>query len=61
MRAHRAFARKIITRKFLWRHVMEYRLLGRSGLKVSTIPLGTMTFGRASFACARRQSPSTKA
>ena len=26
---------------------MEYRLLGRSGLKVSTITLGTMTFGRA--------------
>jgi len=26
---------------------MEYRLLGRSGLKVSTLTLGTMTFGRA--------------
>lgn len=26
---------------------MEYRLLGRSGLKVSTITMGTMTFGRA--------------
>jgi aryl-alcohol dehydrogenase-like predicted oxidoreductase len=26
---------------------MEYRLLGRSGLKVSTITLGTMNFGRA--------------
>ncbi len=26
---------------------MEYRLLGRSGLKVSTITLGTMTFGGA--------------
>jgi aryl-alcohol dehydrogenase-like predicted oxidoreductase len=26
---------------------MEYRLLGRSGLKVSTVTLGTMTFGRA--------------
>lgn len=25
---------------------MEYRLLGRSGLKVSTIAMGTMTFGR---------------
>ena len=25
---------------------MEYRLLGRSGLKVSTITMGTMTFGR---------------
>ncbi|MCB1486173.1 MAG: aldo/keto reductase [Bauldia sp.] len=25
---------------------MEYRLLGRSGLKVSTIGMGTMTFGR---------------
>src|SRR5690349_21166469 len=25
---------------------MEYRLLGRSGLKVSTITLGTMNFGR---------------
>ena len=24
---------------------MEYRLLGRSGLKVSTITMGTMTFG----------------
>ena len=24
---------------------MEYRLLGRSGLKVSTLMLGTMTFG----------------
>src|ERR1700710_2520005 len=28
-----------------WRHHMEYRLLGRSGLKVSTITLGTMTMG----------------
>jgi len=26
--------------------MMEYRLLGRSGLKVSTITLGTMNFGR---------------
>ncbi len=26
---------------------MEYRLLGRSGLKVSTVTMGTMTFGRA--------------
>ena len=26
---------------------MEYRFLGRSGLKVSTVTLGTMTFGRA--------------
>jgi aryl-alcohol dehydrogenase-like predicted oxidoreductase len=26
---------------------MEYRLLGRSGLKVSTITMGTMTFGRS--------------
>lgn len=26
---------------------MEYRVLGRSGLKVSTITMGTMTFGRA--------------
>jgi len=26
---------------------MEYRLLGRSGLKVSAITMGTMTFGRA--------------
>jgi aryl-alcohol dehydrogenase-like predicted oxidoreductase len=26
---------------------MEYRSLGRSGLKVSTISMGTMTFGRA--------------
>ncbi len=26
---------------------MEYRLLGRSGLKVSTMTMGTMTFGRA--------------
>jgi aryl-alcohol dehydrogenase-like predicted oxidoreductase len=26
---------------------MEYRLLGRSGLKVSSITMGTMTFGRA--------------
>jgi aryl-alcohol dehydrogenase-like predicted oxidoreductase len=26
---------------------MEYRQLGRSGLKVSTITMGTMTFGRA--------------
>ena len=25
---------------------MEYRLLGRSGLKISTITMGTMTFGR---------------
>ena len=27
---------------------MEYRLLGRSGLKVSALSLGTMTFGRNS-------------
>ena len=26
---------------------MEYRLLGRSGLKISVITMGTMTFGRA--------------
>jgi aryl-alcohol dehydrogenase-like predicted oxidoreductase len=26
---------------------MEYRLLGRSGLKVSAVTMGTMTFGRA--------------
>src|ERR1700710_456326 len=30
-----------------WRHHMEYRLLGRSGLKVSTVTLGTMTMGGA--------------
>jgi len=29
---------------------MEYRLLGRSGLKVSTITMGTMTFGGVGFA-----------
>jgi aryl-alcohol dehydrogenase-like predicted oxidoreductase len=29
---------------------MEYRLLGRSGLKVSTIAMGTMTFGGKSWA-----------
>lgn len=29
---------------------MEYRLLGRSGLKVSTITMGTMTFGRVGWA-----------
>lgn len=28
---------------------MEYRLLGRSGLKVSSLTLGTMTFGGESF------------
>jgi aryl-alcohol dehydrogenase-like predicted oxidoreductase len=28
---------------------MEYRYLGRSGLKVSTLTLGTMTFGGAGF------------
>jgi len=28
---------------------MEYRLLGRSGLKVSALTLGTMTFGGAGF------------
>jgi len=28
---------------------MEYRLLGRSGLKVSALTLGTMTFGGESF------------
>lgn len=28
---------------------MEYRLLGRSGLKVSVLTLGTMTFGGAGF------------
>ncbi len=26
---------------------MEYRTLGRSGLKVSTLTMGTMTFGGA--------------
>lgn len=29
---------------------MEYRLLGRSGLKISTITMGTMTFGGVGFA-----------
>jgi len=29
---------------------MEYRLLGRSGLKVSTITMGTMTFGGSGWA-----------
>jgi aryl-alcohol dehydrogenase-like predicted oxidoreductase len=29
---------------------MEYRSLGRSGLKVSTLCLGTMMFGRATEA-----------
>jgi aryl-alcohol dehydrogenase-like predicted oxidoreductase len=29
---------------------MEYRLLGRSGLKISTITMGTMTFGGRGFA-----------
>lgn len=29
---------------------MEYRLLGRSGLKISTITMGTMTFGGKSWA-----------
>jgi aryl-alcohol dehydrogenase-like predicted oxidoreductase len=29
-----------------WGKLMEYRLLGRSGLKVSTITFGTMNFGR---------------
>ena len=29
---------------------MEYRLLGRSGLKVSTITMGTMTFGGVGWA-----------
>jgi aryl-alcohol dehydrogenase-like predicted oxidoreductase len=29
---------------------MEYRLLGRSGLKISTITMGTMTFGGTGFA-----------
>ena len=33
--------------------VMEYRLLGRSGLKISTITMGTMTFGRAKDGVAR--------
>jgi aryl-alcohol dehydrogenase-like predicted oxidoreductase len=30
-------------------NVMEYRLLGRSGLKLSTITLGTMNFGSQGF------------
>ncbi len=29
---------------------MDYRLLGRSGLKVSTITMGTMTFGGVGWA-----------
>jgi aryl-alcohol dehydrogenase-like predicted oxidoreductase len=29
---------------------MEYRLLGRSGLKVSTLTIGTMTFGGKGWA-----------
>jgi len=29
---------------------MEYRLLGRSGLKVSTVTVGTMTFGGVGWA-----------
>ena len=28
---------------------MEYRLLGRSGLKISALTLGTMTFGGEGF------------
>jgi aryl-alcohol dehydrogenase-like predicted oxidoreductase len=40
------------TLSYLWpqnlkRQDMEYRILGRSGLKVSTVTLGTMTFGGA--------------
>src|SRR5690349_17201791 len=29
---------------------MEYRLLGRSGLKISTLTMGTMTFGGVGWA-----------
>jgi aryl-alcohol dehydrogenase-like predicted oxidoreductase len=29
---------------------MEYRLLGRSGLKISTLTMGTMTFGGKGWA-----------
>src|SRR4051794_12211714 len=29
---------------------MEYRLLGRSGLKISTVTMGTMTFGGVGWA-----------
>jgi aryl-alcohol dehydrogenase-like predicted oxidoreductase len=33
-----------------WEVILEYRLLGRSGLKVSTVTMGTMTFGGKGFA-----------
>ena len=37
---------------------MEYRYLGRSGLKVSVLTMGTMTFGGGGgFAAAGRQRP----
>src|SRR5215472_11370753 len=43
--AARASARFIPVANTKRGHAMEYRLLGRSGLKVSTITLGTMTMG----------------
>ena len=36
---------------------MEYRLLGRSGLKVSTLTMGTMTFGGKDPSSARSAPP----
>lgn len=40
---------------------MEYRLLGRSGLKVSVLTLGTMTFGGAGFFAKTGSSDVTEA
>ena len=40
---------------------MEYRLLGRSGLKISVLTLGTMTFGGAGFFAKTGSSDVTEA
>lgn len=39
---------------------MEYRTLGRSGLKVSTLTMGTMTFGGAGAFWLSARPTSTK-
>src|SRR6185437_14516041 len=43
----RAFSNSTTTRHVSGASPMEYRLLGRSGLKISTLTMGTMTFGNS--------------
>jgi aryl-alcohol dehydrogenase-like predicted oxidoreductase len=44
---NQAYRLPALTKQPTENFAMDYRLLGRSGLKVSTITMGTMTFGRS--------------